>query len=34
MPLVIEYLFLLLLTFAIGLIIGWFIWGRDANKEY
>lgn len=29
MPLLIENMLLLLLTFAIGLGIGWLIWGRD-----
>ncbi len=33
MPLIFEYLFFLLLTFAIGLVIGWVIWGRD-SQEY
>lgn len=33
MPLILEYMFFLLLTFAIGLAIGWFIWGRG-NEEY
>lgn len=31
MPLLLENLLLLLATFAIGLAIGWFIWGR--NRE-
>ncbi len=30
MPLLIESLLLLLLTFAIGLGLGWLIWGRSA----
>lgn len=33
MPLILEFLFFLLLTFAIGLAIGWFIWGRS-SEEY
>ena len=32
MPLIIENLLLLLLVFAIGLGIGWLIWGRN-NEE-
>lgn len=33
MPLLLENLLLLLISFAIGLAIGWFIWGRS-NDEY
>jgi OOP family OmpA-OmpF porin len=33
MPLLLENLLLLLVTFAIGLAIGWFIWGRN-DKNY
>ncbi|MEJ6595288.1 OmpA family protein [Parasphingorhabdus sp.] len=33
MPLLLENLLLLLVTFAIGLAIGWFIWGRN-DKDY
>ncbi len=33
MPLLLENLLLLLVTFAIGLTIGWFIWGRN-TEEY
>ncbi len=29
MPLLLENLLLLLVTFAIGLAIGWLIWGRS-----
>lgn len=29
MPLLVENMLLLLVTFAIGLGIGWLIWGRD-----
>ncbi len=32
MPLLLENLLLLLASFAIGLAIGWFIWGRG-NEE-
>lgn len=32
MPLLIENLLLLLVTFAIGLGIGWLVWGRDRDK--
>ena len=32
MPLLIESLLLLLITFAIGLGIGWLIWGRDGEE--
>lgn len=32
MPLIIENLLLLLLVFAIGLGIGWLVWGRN-NEE-
>lgn len=32
MPLMIENLLLLLFTFAIGLGIGWLIWGRDTDE--
>lgn len=31
MPLLIENLLLMLVTFAIGLGIGWLIWGRGRN---
>ena len=33
MPLLLENLLLLLVTFAIGLAIGWFIWCRN-TEEY
>jgi hypothetical protein len=33
MPLLLENLLLLLVSFAIGLAIGWFIWGRG-NDEH
>ncbi len=33
MPLLLENLLLLLVTFAIGLTIGWFLWGRN-TEEY
>jgi len=33
MPLFLEYLFFLLLTFAIGLAIGWVIWGRSSEEN-
>lgn len=33
MPLLLENLLLLLVSFAIGLAIGWFIWGRN-NDNY
>lgn len=33
MPLLLENLLLMLATFAIGLAIGWFIWGRN-TEEY
>ncbi len=32
MPLLIEYLLLMLVTFAIGLGIGWLIWGRSQDR--
>ena len=32
MPLLIENLLLLLVTFAIGLGIGWLIWGRNTDE--
>jgi len=32
MPLLIENLLLMLVTFAIGLGIGWLIWGRDRDQ--
>lgn len=32
MPLLIEYLLLMLVTFAIGLGIGWLIWGRSRDQ--
>lgn len=32
MPLLLENLLLLLVTFAIGLAIGWLIWGRDTES--
>jgi uncharacterized membrane protein YciS (DUF1049 family) len=33
MPLLLENLLLLLITFAIGLAIGWLVWGRT-NEEH
>lgn len=33
MPLLLENLLLLLVTFAIGLAIGWLVWGRN-SKDY
>ncbi len=33
MPLLLENLLLLLISFAIGLAIGWFIWGRG-NEDF
>lgn len=32
MPLLLENLLLLLITFAIGLAIGWFFWGRTKDN--
>ncbi len=32
MPLLVENLLLLLTTFAIGLGIGWLIWGRNRDE--
>ena len=32
MPLLIEYLLLMLVTFAIGLGIGWLIWGQSRDQ--
>ncbi len=32
MPLLVENLLLLLATFAIGLGIGWLIWGRNRDE--
>ena len=33
MPLLLENLLLLLATFAIGLAIGWLIWGRTTHDH-
>jgi hypothetical protein len=33
MPLLLENMLLLLLTFAIGLGLGWMVWGRN-QKDY
>ena len=33
MPLLLENLLLLLMTFAIGLAIGWLIWGRTNDDH-
>lgn len=34
MPLILESLILLLLTFAIGMAIGWVIWGRNSEEQF
>lgn len=33
MPLLLENLLLLLVSFAIGLAIGWFVWGRRKDLD-
>jgi len=33
MPLLLENLLLLLISFAIGLAIGWFVWGRTKEDH-
>ena len=32
-PLLVETIILMLIAFLIGLVIAWFIWGRDASDS-